>query len=265
MRLEYDCRLPQPSHSHVPDLLHNTSDWKGLTLRLSLQIRRCHNSSCIRFLAPYRPEAEGRIAFPNQKLSLPLLSHVSSIHDRCRTIRKTQARLSGGGINLAHATVEKAVKLTQRFRKTEPLEDVREFLQTHPHQKYVLLDIFSWRRSYGDHSGWMARDCLSGDVVAQPTLKLVHALWSVFPASDSYSRRAVTHEQYCCHPDSQRPPASTLRQFPLPQALSVLPKELLRDARPSCLLRAASPDSVSLGSRSTITGLLTEFNQYPAA
>ncbi|MHB8974792.1 MAG: transposase [Pirellulaceae bacterium] len=201
----------------------------GLILRLSLRIRRCHNSSCNRFLAPYRPEAEGRIAFPNQKLSLPLLRHVHSIHEICRTIRKTQARLSGGGINLAHATVEKAVKLTRRFRKTEPLEDVREFLQTHPHQKYVLLDIFSWRRSYGDHSGWMARDCLSGDVVVQPTLKLVHVLWSVFPdfpipilgvLSPTNSTVAIQIRR-----DLQQ---STLRQFPLPQALSVLPKELLR-------------------------------------
>ena len=75
----------------------------------------------------------------------------------------------------------------------------------------------------------MARDCLSGDVVVQPTLKLVHVLWSVFPdfpipilgvLSPTNSTVAIQIRRVL--------PQSTLRQFPVPQALSVLPKELLR-------------------------------------
>jgi transposase-like protein len=212
-----------------PTRVNRTSRRVGLILRLSLRIRRCHNSSCHRFLAPYRPEAEGRIAFPNQKLSLPLLRHVYSIHEICRTIRKTQARLSGDGINLAHATVENAVKRFGVSREPNPPQDVCEFVQTHPHQKYVLLDIFAWRRSYGDSTGWMARDCLSGDVVVQRTPRLTHVLWNVFPDFPIPMLGVLSPTNSSVAIQIRRAlPQSTLRQFPVPESLSVLPKDLLR-------------------------------------
>ncbi len=209
-----------------PTFFHNTSDWKGLTLRLSLQIRRCHNSSCIRFLAPYRPEAEGRIAFPNQKLSLPLLSHVSSIHYRCRTIRKTQARLAGGGINLARGTIENALRLSRR-REEAPSQSVRNFLRTHPQQQYVLLDILPWRRLHGSGGSWMARDCLSGDLVVRPTGGLRYVLWELFPDFPIPILGVLSPEDSSVFFHIRRAlPQISSRQFPVPQSLQALPQEL---------------------------------------
>src|SRR5439155_8483270 len=51
-------------------------------LRLVLAIRRCHQAGCSRQLQPYRPEAEGRYALPQQEFGLDVLSRFAKVFGR---------------------------------------------------------------------------------------------------------------------------------------------------------------------------------------
>ena len=53
-------------------------------LRLTLDIRRCHNRSCQRYRKPYRPQAEGYYALPQQELGPDIIcSSVNRITTLC--------------------------------------------------------------------------------------------------------------------------------------------------------------------------------------
>ena len=47
-------------------------------LRLTLDIRRCHNPDCQRYRKPYRPEAEGCYALPQHEFGLDVIALVGN-------------------------------------------------------------------------------------------------------------------------------------------------------------------------------------------
>jgi hypothetical protein len=57
---------------------HTAMTLAGCT-RLSLAIRRCHNSDCGRHLRPYRLEGEGRIALPKHEFGLDVIALVGAL------------------------------------------------------------------------------------------------------------------------------------------------------------------------------------------
>lgn len=150
--------------------------WRAVKWRLISRIRRCHNSPCNRFLIPYRPEIEGRIAFPNQKLGLLLLKQLDLLHgigsenQRRLSNRQIQARLSASGINLPHTTIANALERLDTLPR-DPSIGVRNFLRNYPKQKCFVLDIFPWTMSYQHckkfrhNTTWIVRDCFSGTVL----------------------------------------------------------------------------------------------------
>src|SRR3989304_4232864 len=82
------------------------------TIRLTLKIRRCHHAGCVRYLQPYRPEAEGGYALPQHEFGLDVIALVRDLprtnndleqlfgsyrwHERRITGRKTASPAFGG-------------------------------------------------------------------------------------------------------------------------------------------------------------------------
>ena len=47
--------------------------------RLTLSVRRCHNSLCARYRLPVRPEEEGTWALPNGEFGLDVIALIGSL------------------------------------------------------------------------------------------------------------------------------------------------------------------------------------------
>ncbi|MBI1310821.1 hypothetical protein GC176_05895 [bacterium] len=79
----------------------------GQSIRLTLKIRRCHNTACSRHLRPYRPEAEGRYALPQHEFGLDVIALVGALRYRERlsvpemAVRLVQQR----GLSICERTV----------------------------------------------------------------------------------------------------------------------------------------------------------------
>src|SRR3954465_11367078 len=64
-------------------------------LRLTLSIRRCPNPDCLRFLRPYRPEAEPHLALPYHEFGLDVLALVGRLrHAEHRSIPEIHQELT---------------------------------------------------------------------------------------------------------------------------------------------------------------------------
>jgi hypothetical protein len=48
-------------------------------MHLTLHIRRCLNRTCPRFRCPYRPETEGRLAWPTHEFGLDVIAWVGML------------------------------------------------------------------------------------------------------------------------------------------------------------------------------------------
>src|SRR6516164_5872951 len=114
---------PQPSRTeHLqPWLAHCTAcnqrlwaDYKNrrtvatLTglLRLTLDIRRCHNADCPRHRKPYRPEAEGYYALPQHEFGLDVIAHVGNLrYGEHRSVPEIHQALRRRGLDIAERTV----------------------------------------------------------------------------------------------------------------------------------------------------------------
>jgi transposase-like protein len=219
---------------------HFSPRWTVLTLRLSSRIRRCHNENprCGRFLVPYRPEIEGRIALPQRKLSLGILDHLYRLNLKGPSIRRLQAMLSSSGIDLAHSTVDNARKgLPSPFNllAEETLRDehaaamISEFLKSRASRKFLLLDVFRWQRASGRLGQWLVRDCLSGEVHFTDTRNAMIVAAALFSASP-IPIRGVLAPQRSSIPACIRRVVPRVRQrhLPIPDALAALPEAFLQ-------------------------------------
>lgn len=137
----------------------------GVT-RLNLTVRRCRNSACVAARRPYRPEAEGRFALPRHEFGFDVLALVGRLRYReHRAIPEIHAHLTGRGVAVAERTVLNlldrydellAVSLADDTRRKGVLAD----------QKRVILAVDGLQPDVGHEVLWVARDCLSGEILA---------------------------------------------------------------------------------------------------
>ncbi len=201
----------------------------GDALRLTSRICRCHNASCDRFLTRYRPEIEGRIALPKQKLSLLLIKSLWYFLEKGLTSRRIQTRLSHDrSINLTHATIDNALAAVRNRQATEDLsESLHTFLQRQPHQRYLVLDIFAWKWTYADKGEWVVRNCLSGDVLFTRTRQTELLIKELFLASSVPDVHVLSPAQSSIPFLIRRLfPGAAQRRLPNPTWLSDLPPRL---------------------------------------
>jgi hypothetical protein len=136
----------------------------GVT-RLNLTVRRCRTECCHAVRKPYRPEAEGRFALPRHEFGFDVLALVGRLRYReHRSVPEIHAHLVGRGLTVAERTVLHlldrydellAVTLSDDARRRGVLGD----------QKRVILAVDGLQPDVGHEVLWVARDCLSGEIL----------------------------------------------------------------------------------------------------
>jgi hypothetical protein len=134
-------------------------------LRLTLQIRRCLNAHCPQFRKPYRPEAEGRLAFPKHEFGLEVIALVG--HRRYaqhRSIPAIHQALLDRGVVVAQRTV---TNLLERYDAllSLTLQDPGRLRRLTAPQGRVLVALDGVPPDMGHEVLWVFRDCLSGAVL----------------------------------------------------------------------------------------------------
>lgn len=178
---------PQPTHTqHLqPWFAHCTAcgqrlwaDYKnrrtiatlaGL-LRLTLDIRRCHNPDCQRYRKPYRPEAEGCYALPQHEFGLDVIARVGNLRYReHRSIPEIHQTLRQRGLDIAERTV---TNLLDRYDEilAVTLTDDRRLRDLLAEQGRVILALDGLQPDVGHEVLWVLRDCLSGEVLLAKSL-----------------------------------------------------------------------------------------------
>src|SRR6516164_2815476 len=178
---------PQPTHSeHLqPWFSHCTAcgqrlwaDYKnrrtvatlaGL-LRLTLDIRRCHNADCPRHRKPYRPEAEGYYALPQHEFGLDVIAHVGNLrYVEHRSTPEIHQALRRRGLDIAERTV---TNLLDRYDEllAVTLTDNTRLAGLLAEQGRVILAIDGLQPDVGHEVLWVLRDCLSGEVLLARSL-----------------------------------------------------------------------------------------------
>lgn len=178
---------PQPTHREQlqPWFVHCTTcgqrlwaDYKNqrtvatLTglVRLTLDIRRCHNSNCPRYRKPYRPEAEGYYALPQHEFGLDVIALVGNLrYGEHRSIPEIHQALRHRGLDIAPRTV---TNLLDRYDEilAVTLTDDRRLRELLAEQGRVILAVDGLQPDVGHEVLWVLRDCLSGEVLLARSL-----------------------------------------------------------------------------------------------
>src|SRR5262249_47902837 len=139
---------------------------------LNLLIRRCHRRGCNRYLAPFRPEAEGRYALPHHEFGLDVIAHIGALrYTQHRSVPEIHQTLTARGVALAQRPVPTLLA---------PYDELLALAATRPQrlaqalraQDRVILAIDGLQPDVGHEVLWVLRDCLSGRVL------LAHSLLS---------------------------------------------------------------------------------------
>lgn len=178
---------PQPTHSEQlqPWFSHCSvcgrrlwADYKNqrtvatLTglVRLTLDIRRCHNPDCQRYRKPYRPEAEGYYALPQHEFGLDVLALVGNLrYGEHRSVPEIHQALRRGGLDIAQRSV---TNLLDRYDEllAVTLTDDRRLRELLAEQGRVILAVDGLQPDVGHEVLWVLRDCLSGEVLLARSL-----------------------------------------------------------------------------------------------
>src|SRR5437764_1244898 len=139
-------------------------------LRLVLAIRRCHQAGCSRQLQPYRPEAEGRYALPQQEFGLDVLALVGALrYAEHRSVPQIHRHLTARGLAIAERTI---TNLLDRYDEllAVTLTDERRLRGLLAAQGRDILAIDGLQPDVGHEVLWVLRDCLSGAVLLARSL-----------------------------------------------------------------------------------------------
>lgn len=137
----------------------------GVT-RLNLTIRRCLNSACGAVGRPYRPEAEGRVALPRHEFGFDVLALVGRLRYReHRSIPEIHAHLTARGLTVAERTVLNLLDRYDELLAVRLTDDAR-LKSVLAGQKRVILAVDGLQPDVGHEVLWVARDCLSGEILA---------------------------------------------------------------------------------------------------
>src|SRR5262245_14999456 len=142
---------------------------RGLT-RLTLQVRRCHHPDCPRYLAPYRPEAEGRLALPHHEFGRDVLARVGPLrHAEHRSVPAIHRELTRRGLALAERTVSNLLDRYDDLRALATADPtrLRPLLEA---QGRVVLAVDGLQPDGGHEVLGRLRDCLSGEVLLARSL-----------------------------------------------------------------------------------------------
>jgi hypothetical protein len=140
-------------------------------VQLRLKVRRCATPECERFCQPYRPEAEGRWALPQQEFGLDVIALVGSLrYQEHRSVLQLHQVLQSRGLSVSERTVS---NLLNRYDELVSLQ------MSHPerlgkiltHQSQVILAIDGMQPDVGHEVLWVIREVLSGEILlAKPLL-----------------------------------------------------------------------------------------------
>jgi hypothetical protein len=134
----------------------------GVT-RLCLHIRRCHHVACSRYLRPYRPEAEGRLALPHHEFGLDVIATVGTLrHAQHRSVPEIHQELSRRGLVLAQRTVSNLLDRYDELRALASCDAGRLRLLLRE-QGHLILALDGLQPDVGHEVLWVVRDCLSGE------------------------------------------------------------------------------------------------------
>ena len=139
-------------------------------LRLTLDIRRCHNAGCPRFRKPYRPEAEGCYALLQHQFGLDVIALVGNLrYGKHRSVPEIHQALRRRGLDIAPRTVS---NLLDRYDEllAVPLTDGRRLRGLLAGQGRVILALHGLQPDVGHEVLWVLRDCLSGEMLLAQSL-----------------------------------------------------------------------------------------------
>ncbi len=140
------------------------------TQRLRLKIRRCEAEGCARFRKPYRPEAEGALALPQQEFGLDVMALVGALRHRDhRSVPEIHAILRDRGVPIAERSV---TNLLDRYDEVlaARLGDPQHLRRQLGGQDRIVLALDGLQPDVGHEVLWVLRDCLSGTVLLARSL-----------------------------------------------------------------------------------------------
>ncbi len=139
-------------------------------VQLRLKIRRCPNLECVGYRQPYRPEAKGQWALPQQEFGLDVIALVGQLrHQEHRSVGEIHQQLQQRNLCVSERTVS---HLLARYDELVALrlgdrQRLRTVLQA---QQQVVLAIDGLQPDVGHEVLWVIRDCLSGEILLSRTL-----------------------------------------------------------------------------------------------
>ena len=140
-------------------------------MRLTLKVRRCQNTKCVRYRKPYRPEEEGRLALPGHEFGLDVIALIGRLrYQKHATVLEIHQELQGRGVRLSERTV---TNLLHRYDEllALSLRDNQRLQTVLGREGRVILAIDGLQPDVGHEVLWVLRDCLSGEVLlARPLL-----------------------------------------------------------------------------------------------
>ena len=140
------------------------------TQRLRLKIRRCEAEGCPRFRKPYRPEAEGALALPQQEFGLDVMALVGALRHRDhRSVPEIHAILRDRGVPIAERSV---TTLLDRYDEVLAARfgDPQHLRRQLGGQDRIVLALDGLQPDVGHEVLWVLRDCLSGTVLLARSL-----------------------------------------------------------------------------------------------
>lgn len=182
-------RTPQPeaSREEVLECVQQTCPWCGGwmwnkydnvrrvrtlegVVQLRLKVRRCATPECERFCQPYRPEAEGKWALPQQEFGLDVIAWVGCLrYQEHRSVPQIHQRLQQRGVSVSERTVS---NLLARYDELVSLEmGNRERIgKIVAQQSQVILAIDGLQPQVGHEVLWVIREVVSGELLLARSL-----------------------------------------------------------------------------------------------
>src|SRR3954470_23373516 len=138
------------------------------SVRLRLKVRRCEREDCARRHKPYRPEAEGAIALPQPEFGLDVIALVGALRYReHRGVPEIHRALRERGVAVCERTAANLLDRHDELVATVVDEPRRAALAV---QGRVVLALDGLQPDVGHEVLWVARDCLSGQVLLARSL-----------------------------------------------------------------------------------------------
>lgn len=139
-------------------------------VQLRLKVRRCATPECEQFCRPYRPEAEGRWALPQQEFGLDVIALVGNLrYQEHRSVPQIHQGLQSKGLSVSERTVS---HLLNRYDELVSIHvgNTERINQITAQQTKVILAIDGMQPDVGHEVLWVMRDVLSGEILLAKSL-----------------------------------------------------------------------------------------------